>query len=537
MRGTKQVLGTALGVWLFATAAEGSSLADAAEQQKWSEVRALAGNPAHKAEINSPQADGSTALLWAAHHDDAAVVSLLLEQGAQPDLANRYGLTPLSAAALNGNADIVGRLLAAGANPNKAAEGGDTPLMIAARTGNSAAVKLLLDKGASVDARDEWHGETALMWAAGENHADVVRLLVAAGADVNAASTTFDWKDIKHGGVQSQLPKGGLTALMHAVRQNAYDAVVALLELGADPNLKEPQGISTLRIAAANGHLDIAQVLIDRGADPDEGALAEAVRTATTPMMRAATNRVNRATIYDVVKNMLDHGAKADSLGTVPMPKKDAFGGGAGANAPSETALYFAANGGDLELMRLMLDHGANPNHATRTGATPLMAALETIQRRPQAQGSTPPPRRSVEDRQAAAKLLLERGADINAKDGAGMTALHWMADQGANDLIAFIVAHGGRLDAKDNSNRTALDLANGIAAIRAPNAPGLDPGPITHEGTVTFLRELMASAGVREMPYVAPGAQAASATAAPARQKTVTAIIGGGTRSQGTAQ
>lgn len=525
MRGMEQVRWTALAALFLATGTNASPLADAAEQQKWSEVRELARSAS---EINAPQADGANALLWAAHHDSLATVTLLLERGAEPDVANRYGITPLAEAALNGNAAMVERLLAAGADPNKTPLGGDTPLMLAARSGNATSVKLLLEKSAAVDVRETWHGETALMWAAGENHPDVVRLLVKAGADVNAVSTTFDWKGIKHGGVESQLPMGGLTALMHAARQNSIEAAIALLELGANPDLKDPQGISTLRIAISNAHLDLAHELLKGGADPDEGALVDAVKVRTTTIMRAATNRTNKLAPIDLINALLAHGAQADSLAAVAMPKKDAFEVGSRAGvSPSETALFLAASANDMELMQLMVEHGANVNHANKDGITVLMTSLGIRVKR--ANGATPPPALPMARRLQAATWLLDRGSAVNAADTKGITALHAIAEMGEDPLVQFLVDRGARLDAKDSSNRMVLDMAKGVPPLPAPGAIAAPPDPRTlaqpSESTIALVRTLMASAKVREVPYVVPVAQEAKA---PAPVPAATVVPGG---------
>lgn len=534
MRGMERVLGTAMAVLLLTTAAEGSPLADAAEQQKWSEVRDLARTPAA---INATQADGANALLWAAHYDNLETVSLLLTRGAEPNVANRYGITPLAEAALNGNGAMVEQLLAAGADPNQTPLGGDTPLMLASRSGNAKSVQLLLEKGAQVDARETWHGETALMWAAGENHPDVVRLLVQAGADVNAVSTTFDWKGIKHGGVQSQLPMGGLTPLMQAARQNSIEAARVLLELGANPNLKDPQGVSPLRIAISNAHLDLANELLKGGADPNEGALVDAVKVRTTTMMRAATNRPNKLAPIDLVNALFEHGAKADSLASVAMPKKDAFEAGSVAGvSPSETALFLAASANDMELMQLMVERGANVNHANKDGLTVLMTALGIRIKR--ANGATPPPALPLEKRHQTAAWLLDRGSDVNAVDAKGLTALHAIAEMGEDPLVQFLVDRGARLDGRDASNRMVLDMARGVPPLPTPGAMAvpLDPRTLAEpsESTIALVRTLMASAKVREVPYVVPVAQEAkapapapAATVAPGGQrKQVIAII-----------
>ena len=186
-------------------------------------VHALAAN---RAEVNRPQADGTTALHWAVQNNDVDMVDMLLRAGADANAANRYGIRPITVAATNGSAAIVEALLKSGVDPNTATEAGEPVLMTAARSGGVDAVKRLLAAGAKVNAREPWFGENALMWAAAENHADVVRTLVAGGADVDARSTVLDPPVLefpRSGGPNSPFPRGGWTALMYAARQGAIE--------------------------------------------------------------------------------------------------------------------------------------------------------------------------------------------------------------------------------------------------------------------------------------------------------------------------
>ena len=481
---------------------EGSRLADAAEQQNWSTVQLLS---QHHGDIDAPQADGTNALLWAAHHDNAAAVGLLLDRGADANSRNRYGITPLAEAALNGNAVIAARLLDAGADANGALSEGDTPLMIASRAGSAATVKVLLERGAQLGARDSWHGETALMWAAGENHAEVVRLLAKAGADLNVRALAFDWKDITILPFESQLPAGGLTALLQAARQNSVEAAVALLEAGADPNLKDPRGVSPLRVAISNGHLDVAKELVERGADLNEGALVQAVRYHTTPLIRPATNRQNGVTDSALIALMFAKGVKVDSVAAVAMPKREALASSGPPDVePSETGLFLAAEAQDIEWMRLMLAQGADSNHATDKGGTPLMAAAGRLRKRAVMNAAVAIDQRPPAQRIEAVTLLLTHGADINAADATGMTALHALAGQGDDEMVRFLVERGARLDLKDTSNRTPLDVANAVQPIVPPSPFPPDP-QLLHASTAALLRTLMAEAHVPVMPYVLP--------------------------------
>src|SRR5688572_6001639 len=244
-------------------AAGSSSLADATERLDRPGVRALL---KQQADVNAPQADGMTALHWAAYHDDQDIAALLLRAGANAKAANRYGVTPLSLACTNGSAAMVGLLLNAGADPNGSLPGGETPLMTAARTGSLESVKALLSRGAAVDAKDENRGQTALMWAAAEGHAAVAQELIAAKADF-----------------RTRLPSG-FTPLMFAVREGRLPVVRVLVEAGADVNETIPvdgakrrgyggrlpaAGTSALLLAVMNAHFELAAELLDAGANPN----------------------------------------------------------------------------------------------------------------------------------------------------------------------------------------------------------------------------------------------------------------------------
>jgi ankyrin repeat protein len=478
-----------------------SRVADAAELARWSDVRALveAGS-----DVNAAQADGTTALLWAAYHRQAEAARWLLDAGAAAGAANRYGLSALAQAAAVGDAQMVGILLAANADANATMPEGDTALMLAARSGSLSAVQALLAAGARVDARDAWHGETALMWAAGENHADVVRVLAGHGAAIDAVSTAFTW-DLKQTGVASQLPRGGLTALLHAAREDALEAAAVLFELGANPNLLDAQGLSPLRVAITNGNLDIAKLLLERGANADDGGLVEAAKLRALPWVRAAKDRVDQVDSLEIVKLLLDAGADVHKVPEVPMVKQHWVDG----DHANEPALFIAAMGADVELMKLLAQHGAQVERSgsqsvTRKGATLLMASLGlTPQKGPGSSDAEGPVAPAI----ATGNVALELGADVNAAKKDGMTALHMAAEKGSDELVKFLLANGAKLDLKDKSNRLAIDVAKGVARIPQPDDPPGPPGapPKPHESTIALLRTAMSAAGVAEAPYADP--------------------------------
>ncbi len=119
--------------------------------------------------VNTPEADGTTALHWAIHRNDMDLVDRLIRAGANVKAKNDFGATPMSEAALLGNAALLDKLLKAGADVESPNTDGQTALMVVARTGNVEAAKVLLSHGANVNAREQWREQTALIWAAAQN--------------------------------------------------------------------------------------------------------------------------------------------------------------------------------------------------------------------------------------------------------------------------------------------------------------------------------------------------------------------------------
>jgi uncharacterized protein len=443
--------------------------------------------------------DGSTPLHQAVRQNDLETVDALIKRGADVTTTTRYGVTPIGLAALNGNAAILRRLLDAGADPNTATAGGETALMTAARTGNTEAVALLLDRRANVNAKDPVRSQTALMWAVTENHPDVVKLLAARGASVTAQTTITaprgEYVPARAGGAsgtgiirQRALPTkdGGMTPLLFAVRDGNVAMTRLLLELGADINQTSGNHTSPLLIALLNGQVALATELVERGADPN---LADDYRRG--PLFAAIElrnfNHEKYPFLYDdgrdpldLIKTLLAKGANPNQrTETTPVHGLMQFDG-SWVNFDGQTPFIRAALSGDIQVMRLLLAHGADPNLATTQGSTALMAA-SGINWIP-AQTFT----RSEADYLEAVKLCLERGADVNATNSLKLAAIHGAANRGWVPIIQTLADHGAILDRPDVGGRTPMVFAEGIFLAIRP--------PVAKPDAIALLKKLMAN-------------------------------------------
>jgi ankyrin repeat protein len=428
-----------------------------------------------KADVNGADVEGMTALHWAAHWNDLETVKGLLGAGAKAAVANRYGVTPLHEAATAANAAMVNALLRAGADPNAAYGDGETPLMTASRTGNAEAVKLLLESGAQVNAAETFRGLTAVMYAAVENHGAVVRTLALAGADVNARTKEYTFQKLTGGagGIIHDRPQGALTALIIASRQGAREAAEALIAAGADVDASEPQyGFSALQTAIFNGHYALARVLIDKGAAVNDGSLYIAIEMRN---LAKYTNRPNPpdidhgVTAMDVAKALLARGANANLAYTKLVPPRQAQGN---INvAPGSTPLYRAVRAVDFEAVKVLVDAGANPGQPIQDGSTPLMAAAGLGAPRGGDEEVTEAGDRN--DPVDVIRVIVEKGADVNAANDLGMTAAHYAVQRGSERIIEYLASRGAKFDVKNKQGRTPADLARGRTAALVSKLTG----------------------------------------------------------------
>jgi ankyrin repeat protein len=445
------------------------------------------------ADVNAPQADGTTALHWAVRQDDRDMADRLIKAGANVKAANRYGVTPLYLACVNGSAPMIAKLLDAGADANAATTDGETALLTVARTGNVEAAKVLIARGADVNSKEQWRQQTPLMWAVAESHPEMAQELIAHGADVNARQVTWNWeRQITSEPREKWMPLGGLTPLLFAARQGCLDCAKILLKSGAEVNAADPNNISPLLMATINGHYDVAAFLLDRGADPNiadetgRTALYAAVDMHTMPASnRPSPNEIeNNLTSMDLIQALLARGANVNAQLKKLQPYRTKLDRGDDTMlGAGTTPILRAAKAGDAAAIEALLAKGSDPKIPTKFGITPLMAAAGLGTK----EEDTTARKKTEAEAISSIKLCLDAGADVNAADNQGQTALHGAAQKGWDQVVQFLVDHGAKLDVKDKKGRTPLDAAMGLLGNGGFDGSRRD----VHESTAALIRKL----------------------------------------------
>ena len=608
-------------------------MADAASRDDRAAVTKLI---AAKADVNAPQSDGATALHWAVYHEDETLVDTLLRAGAKVDAVNREGVTPLQMAATFGDSAIVARLLKAGAKATSSGPNGESMTMFAARNGDLKTLSLLIEAGADVNATERLRGTTPLMWAAEEGHTEAVNVLLKAGADPSAhsgpaglprnylaphvnvraveeaqrrreraaaAGRTYEeqleWEyqhgiDLggprnaftpnraagagRNGGAGAAAPPaagnppaapaagsapaattagnpsapagrkdatpaargagaapaaagaaaanattaqfeddvvvaglvgaggGGLTPLVFAAREGHLETARALLDGGAQVNETTTYGWTPLLTAVNNRHYQLAKMLLEYGADANI-----ANKGGWTPLYLATDNRNIEGGDYpvrqpdmdslEIIKLLLDHGAdpnakvKDNTLTRTIFTMQWFYEDGA-------TAFVRAAQSSDTALMQLLLDYGADAFAQTANGDNALTACAGIGW----VDGVTY--ERSAKENTEAVKMLLDLGLDPNHANGEGRTPLMGAALKGRPDVVQLLVDRGAKLDAHDRGSRDThipgatvagltfqpIDYAEGLVRVGVQSA-------VERPEAATLIRKLMADRGLPVPP------------------------------------
>jgi uncharacterized protein len=567
--------------------AASSPVADAAMKGDVAGVKSLI---QQKADVNAPQADGATAIQWAAYRNNLVMADALIAAGANVKLANRDGATALRLASLNGNAPMIERLLKAGADPNERGPKGELPLLFASRNGNVDAIQVLLDHGADINGKETLRGTTALMWAAEQGNAPAVKYLIQRGADLGAASNpdskgntaylaptqtdrsrsaqgagglgqgrggrggpggapgagrggrgrrgagapdgaqagdeglSFDVvaaadqaaADFAFGRTQNT-DGGGLTSLVFAAREGHLDCVKLLVEGGADVNQTTRYGWTPLLVATQNNHYLIGKYLLEHGANPNIPN-----KGGWNPLYLATDNRNIEGGDYPVrpadmdhleyIKLLIDHGADVNArVCGAKSTSTNCVGDSTETRTiftmqwlreDGATAFWRAAQSGDVELMKLLLAHGANPKIASAHNVTPLSVASGIGW----VEGVTF--EWSPEQNLEAVKMCLDLGIDPNARDDEGRTALHGAAHKGRDEVIKVLVDHGADLEAHDLGSRDTVNGAmKGMTWIPLHYAEGLVrvgvQSAIPHPETAAFIKKMMTEKGLPIPPDI----------------------------------
>jgi ankyrin repeat protein len=488
-------------------------------------------------EIDAPSPDGSTALMWAIHKVDHELVRALLKAGANPNVINRFGASPLTEAVKISDFEMVRMLLAAGADANTANQDNQTALMLAAGVGSVDIAKALIKRGARVNEVENFRGQTAVMWAAAQNHPDVVELLIANGADVKLRAKHDDWPRQITSEPRAQFRQtGGLTALLYATRSGCYRCAVAIVKAGADVNQPNPDGITPLINAIDNKNFDIAMFLLDQGANPGAWDMNGRTPLYVAVDMNSYSGRggfdgfdgspvprdPSKATAMDVIKRLLSMGVDPNHQLTRMRP--NGYGRGRfsdymlrGGTGP----LMVAALRHDTEAIKVLLAHGAEVDLPNVFQITPLMAAVGMSGSLRAGLGSSTAPGSAPRDPQArmieTVNLLLDAGADINARvtnsrtrtakmtayipgrDHEGKTALFAAAEAGLDRVVKHLLERGADPAIRDAEGKLALDYARWGPPAGPSGAP---PPPAesvaARAATVALLESRMQASAAR---------------------------------------
>ena len=470
------------------------------------------------ADVNEAQPDGTRPIHWAVYRLDYELLEALIAKKAKVNVMNEFGSTPLAEAVKLADARMVKTLLDAGAQPEAANQDGENALMLAIKTGDLPIVEMLIKAGANVNTIEKFHNQTPLMWAASatRNAGEMVKLLLSKGADVKPRALYSDWPSQITSEPRAQYrPVGGLTALLYGARSGCFECVEELIAAGADVNVPTPEGVTALMLALDNDHNDVAKLFMERGSNPNvwdwwgRTALYIAVdrkeaagvggggrggaqggragRGGAAPAAARVSGRPPVSSM-EIITALLDAGVDPNTQLNMHRPSRGGNSGRFIENLRSTgcTPLLRAAEGGDVEVARVLLAKGADPN-INDMGLTPFLVAAGVGPGNRGGTGLAAAGAVGGSANIALMDLLIQHGANVNAQvtgtktyslrvsrapsANEGRTALHVAAQAGRVDLVRYLLDKGINPQIADAEGRKAIDLVGSGAPASAAAA------------------------------------------------------------------
>jgi ankyrin repeat protein len=451
----------------------------------------------HGANVNAKEdSKGQTALMWAASERHPDVVRILIDHGADPNLRSKVVTT--GGRGQRGNAGAGGGAGAgAGGGAARGGGGGGAAAPAAAQppaAGPEDAAMKKIESETNPDSRLALLLDFEKEYPKSRLLVDVYQYMVQIYQQKNDEPKAKVARDklapLERQQQQRQAPpptpaatSGGITALTLAAREGSLESARILLSAGADVNAPMANASTPLLLAIINGHYELANFLLDHGANPNladkdgKAALYTAVEMRNLATTDVPGPAADKGEALELIKTLLNRGVDPNARLTAKPP----FRGGINRSwlsEPGATPFYRAAVSGDITTMRLLLAYGADPYIPTTDNTTPLMVAAGVGY----LTGSTFT--WSERDVLEALELCLQF-SNVNAANSAGLTALHGAAFRGWNAGVQALVDKGARLDAKDKQGRTPMNWADAVYR-------GGGVAPVRQVETIALLEKLM---------------------------------------------
>ncbi len=466
---------------------------------------------------------GATPMHMAAGAGTTGGVRALLDHGAELNAReDSRGQTPLMFASARGRTEVVRLLLEQGADPSAMTEVTDVrKLEMADRRARQVRDSILATFRPESENGEVWIPTPGQVQAAARASRDVLR--TPGGEDVDrdqpgegsederaviqpddaassqAESASESDEDSYDPGWTARVgTHGGMTALLYAARDGQLDVATALLEAGADVNqVRAGDETSPLLMASINGHFDLAMALLARGADPNlrnrsgDSPLYAAIETRWAPRVMMPQQHAwmaQETTHLDLARALLEAGADPNGRLTSHLWYMQFNRGDLQVDTRGATPFWRATHALDLEVMKLLVEYGADPGVPTMkpperrrsygggeedqdpSGLAPIPVGgpgvypIHAASGVGHGQGFAANVHRHIPDGwlPAVRYLVEELGADVNARDYNGYTPVHHAASRGDNELIRFLVEHGADVTAISRRGQTTVDMANG---------------------------------------------------------------------------